>query len=560
MSMTIRGMNLKPCGIALLAIAAVTALASCSAGSSAGATRASALTIADESGSPWSCGFNPFNANVSYISFGYIYEPLYFVDTLKNAKQTPWLASGYRWSDGNKTLTWTIRKGVSWNDGQPFTARDVVYTFNLLKTHPALDLNSIWSVLVSVTQSGTDSVVMKFRTPALPYFYYVADQTPIIPEHIWSKISNPVTFGDSHPVGTGPYVIQSCTPQDITYVKNRNYWQRGLPKVSTIEEPAYISNVTANEALSTGTAQLGAQFIPNLRELYLSKSSSNHYWFPPVVNEDVFLNLKNPQLANVAVRRAIAYAIDRQRVAQVAEYGEELPANQTGIVTPTFSNWLDAGVLASMGKEYDPARAVSILQKAGFKRGPNGIFETSAGTPLSFTIIDQGGETDSDAAIQIVASELRAVGIATTTQELAYSTYDADLFDGRYQLAYGYETGGPTPYYELRQLLYSGNTAPIGQAASSNYERYSNPSTDALFNQYAEEASSSNQHTIVDQLEKVMIDDVPVVPVTELVDWYEYSTASYTGWVTPSDPYAQPAAYVTPDIEVLLLHLRPKKG
>ena len=95
----------------------------------------------------WTCGFNPFNPSDTDLSVGAIYEPLMFVDTLDNAKVTPWLATSATWSNGNKVLTFTIRKGVKWTDGQPLTAADVAFTFNLLKKYPALDLNTIWSVL-----------------------------------------------------------------------------------------------------------------------------------------------------------------------------------------------------------------------------------------------------------------------------------------------------------------------------------------------------------------------------------------------------------------------------
>ena len=135
------------------------------------------------------------------MTMGQVYEPLIFVDTLENAKTTPWLASSYAWSNGNKTLTFTIAKNVTFSDGTPMTAADVAFTFNLLKKFSGLDVNSVWSVLSSVTQQG-DTAVMQFKAPSVPYFYYIADQIPIVPEHIWSTIKDPVTYADSHPEET----------------------------------------------------------------------------------------------------------------------------------------------------------------------------------------------------------------------------------------------------------------------------------------------------------------------------------------------------------------------
>lgn len=514
------------------------------------------LTISNESGELWPCSFNPYNPAVWGQSVGFVYEPLVFVDSLENGKTTPWLASSYAWSDGNKVLTFTIRKGVKWSDGVPMTAADVVFTFDLLKANPALDLNAVWTVLKSVTQSG-DNVVLTFKSTAVPYFYYVADQIDVLPQHIWASIKNPVTYADASPVGTGPYTVSQCSGQNITYSANPTFWQPGLPKVKTIEYPAFTSNDPANEELATGVAQLGAQFIPNIKAFYTSKSPNYHYWFPPIANVSMFINLTVAPLNDLAVRQAIAYGVDRPRVSAIGEYGYEPPSNQAAIATPTFSSWLDTSLLSKYNYSYNPAKAISVLEKDGYKKGSDGLFAKD-GKELSFTIINVGGNSDWVAAVQVIASELAQVGIKISPDNLSGTDFDNDIYTGKYQLAYNYEAGGPSPYYELRQLLYSGNTAPIGKLASTNWERYINPSTDKLIDEYAATTSTATQHSIVDQLEQVMLSDVPVIPMTEEVDWYQYNTAAFSGWVTPQNPYAQPAIYILPDDEVLLLHLTPK--
>jgi peptide/nickel transport system substrate-binding protein len=514
------------------------------------------LTISNESGELWPCSFSPYNVAVWGESVGFVYEPLVFVDTLENGKTTPWLASSYAWSDANKVLTFTIRKGVKFSDGTPMTAADVTFTFDLLKANPALDLNAVWSVLKSVVQNG-DNVVLTFKTTAVPYFYYVADQIDVLPEHVWASVKDPVTYADASPIGTGPYVMSKCSGQNITYTANPYYWQPGLPKVKTIEYPAFTSNDPANEELATGVAQLGAQFIPNIKAFYTSKSPNYHYWFPPIANVTMFINLTVAPLNDVAVREAIAYGVDRPRVSAIGEYGYEPPSNQAGIVAPTFSSWLDTSLLSKYNYSYNPAKAISVLEKDGYKKGSNGIFAKN-GKELSFTIINVGGNSDWVAAVQVISSELAQVGIQINPDNLAYTDFTSDLYNGKYQLAYNNEPGGPSPYYELRQWLYSPNSAPIGKLATTNWERYINPSTDKLFDEYAATTSTALQHSIVDQLEQVMLTAVPVIPMTEEVDWYQYDTAAFSGWVTPQDPYAQPAIYQLPDDEVLLLHLTPK--
>jgi len=544
----------------LLLVGVVVAVAAFLAASGSGArprttaASGSSVTISNESGTTWTCGFNPYNPSVNILSVGTVYEELVFVNGLKSGAATPWLASAYTWSNGNRTLTFTIRPGVKWTDGRPLTAADVAFTFKLLKAHPGLDLNAVWSVLSSVTQKG-NKVVFNFKTSAVPYFYYIADQTPIVPEHIWSKIANPVTYNDPSPVGSGPYTMASCSPQVVKYSKNPSYWQKGLPKIDTVYYPSFTSNDPANQELASGEAQWGSQFIPNIKNYYLSKSPNHHIWFAPVANVSMFINLEDPILSNVAVRKALAYAIDRSRVSQIGEYGYEPPANQTGVVSPTFKSWVKPGLANAYS--YNPAKAISTLKAAGFTES-GGVFHTPSGKPLAFTIINIGGYSDWVASVQVIQSELKAVGIKLTPENLSSTTFDADLYNGKYQLAYNAETGGPAPYYELRQILYSKNSAPIGKSAASNWERYSNAKIDSAIDSYGATTDTAKQHAIVDQLEQAMVDDVPVIPITEEVDWYQYDTTNITGWVTPSNPYAAPAAYALPDIGVVLLHLRPK--
>jgi len=539
----------------LVLLLAVGLTAAACGGHKSGSGKKTAVTISNEQGTTWTCGFNPFNSDVNFLSAGTVYEQLTFVNGLKSGQTTDWLASSYKWSNANKTLTFTIRKGVKWTDGKPLTAADVLFTFNLIKKFPALDLNASWAVLKSVTQNG-NQIVFQFKTAAVPYFYYIADQTPIVPQHIWSTIANPVTYKDPHPVGSGPFKMGSCSPQVIKYTKNSDYWQKGKPTIETIYYPAFTSNDPANQQLASGKAQWGSQFIPNIQKFYVSKSSDHHYWFPPTVNVSVFINNKDPILKDVAVRKAMAYAIDRQKVSEVGEYGYEPASNQTGIVTPTFASWLDQALAKQVS--YNPQKAISILTAAGYKKKGD-QFYTPDGKPLSFTMINIGGYSDWVASAQIVQEDLKKIGIKVTPENLSSTTYDADNYAGKFQLSYnGNLSGGPAPYYELRQLLYSKNSAPIGKNASTNWERYENPAVDQLIDSYAATADPTKQHEIVRKLEKVMVDDIPVIPVTEGVDWYQYNTKDHSGWVTQQNPYAQPSAYVYPDWGVVAMNLKPK--
>jgi peptide/nickel transport system substrate-binding protein len=549
-------------------VAAGMLAAGCSAGSSTSsspgtstsgkATTNSVLTISNENGALWTCQFSPLNTSDTLLAVGFVYEPLVYINPLQGGKTTPMLATSWTWGAGNKSLTFTIRSGVKWSDGTPMTAADVAYTFNLIKKYPALDLTGVWSVLSGVTASS-NTVTFNFSALAVPFFYYIADQTPIVPEHIWSKMSNPTTNPNSHPVGTGPYLMNKCSPSNITYTANPNYWQPGEPKISKIQYPAYTSNNTANNDLANGSAQWGAQYIPSIQTFYTAKNPNFHYWFPPTVNVSLVPNLTDPQLSNVKVRQAISYAINRGQVSSIGESGYEPPANQAGIVTPTFSSLLDNSSLAAWGSGYNPAKAKALLASAGYHLGSDGIMTNATGQKLKFSVINIGDYSDWVASMQVIQQNLKAIGIEITARNLSNTDFDSELFFGKYQLAYyDQQTFGPSAYYELNNWLNSANTAPVGKTAASNYERYSNKKTDALLNQYASTTSATEQQNIMNQIQQAMLNDVPIIPVVEAVDWYQYDTGAFNGWPTPGDPYAQPSAYAFPDNEQVLLHLSPK--
>src|SRR5437773_2017387 len=426
------------------------------------------LTIDNESGALWQCDFNPYNGSVNGQSFGVLYEPLVY-DNLLNDKKTNWLASDYTWSSDSKTLTFTIRSGVKWTDGQPFSADDVVFSFNLIKQHSELDLRSVWQVLDSVTKDSSGKVVMTFKQSAVPNFYQIAGQTAIVPQHIWSAFKDPVSQVVKDPVGTGPFTMSQCTGQNITFTRNPNYWQTGLPRLQTVTYPAFLDNDPANA--------------------FLAKAQADKY-----------------------------------------------------------------------GYKFDPTKAAALLQLAGYTKGSSGIYQDASGKKLSFTIIDIAGYTDWVASVQVIQDNLKQVGIELKAQNLESNAYFDKLFTGNFQLAYGSldTSPGPTPYYELRNTLHSGTTAAIGQTAAGDYGRYKNPAVDTLFDQFGATTDSAKQHDLIKQVEAIMLEDVPVIPVTEGVAWYQYSTKDFAGWPTPADPYAAPAPWNLPDWEVTLLHVYKK--
>ena len=253
-------------------------LAACSSSSSssggtgtstnAGAATGKTLVMESSPESTITQSFNPFvptGAPWGMGATGLIYEPLIQFNLAAPPKYSPWLATSYQWSNGGKTLTFAIRQGVKWNDGQAFTPADVAFTFSMLKADATVNLNGVKYDGVSV--SG-NNVVLTFATPQFTNLQSIAG-TAIVPKHIWSSQAKPESFADPNPVGTGPFKLGSFTAQGFTLVKNAGYWQAAQLKVPKVFFPVYTSNTSALSALFAGQIDWTGNFIPGLQKSFV---------------------------------------------------------------------------------------------------------------------------------------------------------------------------------------------------------------------------------------------------------------------------------------------------
>ena len=237
--------------------------------------------------------FNPFTPGSQHLlpTNSAIYETLFFVNSI-NGKVTPVLGTKYAWSSDNKTLTVTTRPGVKWSDGQAFDASDVAFTFNYLKKYPVLDLTGIWkNGLDSVKAPNATTVVFSFSKPNTPTFPFIAN-TPIVPEHLWASQTDPATFTNAKPVGTGPFVFDSYSQQALRVLKNPNYWLAGRPYVDAVVWLSTNSNDAALFKLIKGDADYGYVGISD-PIAYTKQNKNTAYWWP--TNNSNFLTSTPPR-------------------------------------------------------------------------------------------------------------------------------------------------------------------------------------------------------------------------------------------------------------------------
>lgn len=508
------------------------------------------LTVIPGLNGAFADNFNPYSASALSGTLGLIYQPLFYFN-LVGPQVYGLLGKSYQWSNGNRTLTVTLRPNVKWSNGKPLTVNDVVFSYDILKKFPSLDTNGIWTHLNSVTSKGTNQVVFQFRSPDVPYGNFVLGDVYIVPQSIWSKFSNPAKVTNTKPVGTGPYLVHTFATQAYTYVANPQYWG-GEPKVHELKYLDYSSGQSAELALAAGGVDWTDLFFPNIQKVYVSKDPKyNHYWFSVGGTNMLYPNLKNPILSQLPVRQAISDAINRVKLDKVGEYGYEAPATPTGLVLPPQKSWI-APNLPSKYRHftYSPSKAISILQAAGFKRNAQGIFTAPNGTPLSFTLDVPAGWPDWDADCSLMAHELKKVGINVTVQQLSFGAYYSNITTGHFQLAMSWSGNGATPYYLYQALLQPKNPG--------NFEQWSNSVTTSALNTYRRTSNPAVQHQAIDTLEKAVAQNLPAIPLIYGATWYEYSTKHFTGWPTAQNPYAQPAPYNYPAEGIVLSHLKPR--
>lgn len=516
----------------------------------------SVLTVVPSPKGDFTNGFSPFPSNANYGSQGLIYETLLFFNRM-NSDVKPWLAQSYAFSQDAKTLTFHLRTDVKWSDGQAFTADDVVFTLQELKQYPTADINGLWQYLQDVQASDSSTVVVTLKTAYTPVLWYLAGQTWIVSKHEYASVGDPTKFADDSPVGTGPFVLKSFTPQLISLKKNTTYWQAGKPAIDEIHYPSFNSNTSAELLLQRGDVDWTGLFTPNIQQTYVSKDPThNHYWFPSRNIVMLYLNTAKAPFNQLAVRQAISNAIDREKIYKIAESGYEPVSSPTGLVLPANQSNLNSAY-AQSAFALNPTKSDQLMQSAGFTKGSDGIYMDKSGKKLSFKIDVVTGWTDWVTADQIIAANLKAIGIDASVNAVSFNAYFSDLQMGSFDMGISWTNPGPTPYYLYNSLLNSTNSAPVGKQANSNWERWTNSTTDQLLAQYATTADSSVQQQALNGLQQIMVEQLPSIPLVYGATWYEYSSRNFTGWPDATNAYASPAPFDFPDAEIVALNIRP---
>ncbi|MGQ4274653.1 ABC transporter substrate-binding protein [Terrihabitans sp. B22-R8] len=421
----------------------------------------------------------------------------------------PALAERWDIAPDGLSITFHLRRGVKWHDGQDFTSDDVRYSALELwkKFHPRG--RSTYAALKDVETPDPHTAVFRLEHPSLVIFSALsAAESPVLPAHLYEGTEPLKNPHNSKPVGTGPFAFKEWKKgQYVELVRNEHYWVENRPYLDRVIFRTIPDAASRAAALETGEvlyAPFDAVPFPDVARLEEAglKAERRGYDFQSQFLQLEF-NLKNPILANLKVREAIEHAIDRQGLIETAWYGFGKPA--TGPIPSSLKRFYTPDVSV---RSFDAARAEALLDEAGYPRKAGGVrFAISQ----DYAPISEGHRLSAE----YIRQNLKQVGIEleVRTQDMAsytrrvFTDYDFDTQLGQYSAMIDPEMG------LFRKLL---STNYIKGVPNMNVSSYANPETDALIAKIRSEADPEKRAELFKSLQGIVQKDLPFLSLTEI--------------------------------------------
>jgi peptide/nickel transport system substrate-binding protein len=431
------------------------------------------------------------------------YSNLVLFDQLKTQETVdtvvPELAERWSWQDNYRNLVFFLRKNVKWHDGQPFTSRDVKYTFDVVREAKdaaaklRLSPRKEWYANVEAIETpDPQSVIFRLKRPQPSLLLLLASgYSPVYPAHV------PLAELRQRCVGTGPMKFKQYVPgQVVELERNPDYFVPGRPYLDGARYLVITERGTRLAALQTGRVDA---FVPLEMTKIMAETVKKNA--PSLVvaetgqlgSDNVVLNHKRPPFDNVTVRRAISLAMDRFASVQTVRHGGAVVG--AALMPPPFGTWgLPESELRKLpgyrGSAQDKAEAKKLLAEAGF--GP--------GKPLRVELTTRTSPIYVDLA-SFVVDQLRLVGIEATLRQLDTTQYFQTL--ARHEFALGANLTAPgvdDPDAALFENYKCGT--------ARNYSNYCNEEVDRMMDLQSQELDPKKRHAMVWDIQRKIHDDV----------------------------------------------------
>jgi len=430
-----------------------------------------------------------------------------------NLKPQPSLATSWKIDAQTGTYTFQLRKDVVWHDGQPFTGDDVKFAFEqIISKYDNFGATYFKNVTVSV---GGDTVVIKPGRflPGLQMSLFASPDAEIYPKHVLDgQDFLKSTFRTTNPIGTGPFVMKTWVKGSyIELGRNEKYFNAPKPYLDKIVIRFVNDPAALIAGLQRGEIQYIFRGIPFEAYNTLKQSTTlqvNPYVRPPYAAA-LWLNVKAQYLSDVNVRRAIAYALNRDDIAAKATQALSKPIQfmiDPSVVppSPTLTTY-----------SYDLAKANALLDQAGYKKGADGM-------RFSLELMTRTGEPDEQLFSQLIKDSLAAIGINLSIKTVDFATFLSLQAKFQYQMQTIKYWLNPIWTYQLF------TTEWIGKGSFTNNFQYSDPKTDDLMNSWLKESDPAKQVSLLQQVEDQLSQNLPAIVLYQVV-WLNVINNDFKG-------------------------------
>ena len=498
-------------------------------------------------------GWNPLgdnnNNSMALASSGsgsrtVMFETLYMYNFL-DGSMTPLLADGdYQWNADKTAITVKINPAAKWSDGTPVTADDVAYTFDTNLKIANNSGNGNKPYIASVVASDPSTVVIsatlneegKATNPLMLVNFlgsmYVAQKAWI--QTVEARCNNDATAMKADPaedvVYSGPYGKYYADAQKVVFQRNDSYWGQDasmwgkLPVPKYLAHTIYVDNAATESAFKAGEVDVDQQFIPNIQDLWeknglpISTYIDKAPYGICVNMPTAFYNLEKPALQNIAVRKAIAIAVDYDAINANAMTGQspsfkDVPRSCMNPTEGEQSTFDHEAVKDLQWAGNDIAGANKILDDAGIvDKDGDGIRELD-GQKLSFVAACPNGWSDWQASIEIVAAAGKSIGIEITTSYPEADPYLTTVTSAHQQdydiFMMWTDSASPVqPWGRVRYLMSSEFNGVEGNW-SGNYGHYSNDRLQELLKLIPTESDAAKLKSYYTEAVQIYLSDIP---------------------------------------------------
>ena len=476
---------------------------------------------------------NPFigYSATAYEAFHLTYS--FLVGRGTDLQPRPELATSWSVSDDGLTWTFDLRSGVKWSDGEPFSSEDVAFTYNSLIENQLVNFTSYTENIVKAVAVDPLTVEIVCSQPKADMLYL---WIPIVPEHVWSKVPGERAGNDYQPelplVGTGPFqVTEVKTGSYVSLIRNPYYWEQ--PAIDEVLFQVYQNADTMTQELKSGAIDYAwglpaAQFAALSSDPDLQTNAGDIRYF-----SSVSLNtytgkesLGNPALRDAAFRQALVWAVDKQRIVDIAYGGYGTVAQ--GVITPDVPNFFwEPAPDATYGFDLD--KAAQRLDEAGYPL-VDGVRTDQDGKPIKLRLYVRSASAESQSTGKLLAGWFKDLGLQIDLQTLS----DGAIIDAWYNL----KGSQLAPDFDMVVWGFGGYADPsfvlsvftTDQIGGWNDSYFSYPEYDELWAKQSQTIDPAERRPLTDQMCEIVYDQVPYIVTTYVKMLEAFNVAKWTGW------------------------------